>query len=262
MAKERLQKIIARTGICSRREADSRIAEGRVTVNGKVAVPGTTADVSTDHIKLDGKLLRAPERKRYLLFYKPREVVTTCEDPEERTTVLDVVGTRIKERIFPVGRLDYHSEGLLLLTNDGDLAARVLHPSFGIEREYLVKIKGDLNEAERRQLMKGTVLEGRRVIPIRATRKGPASSANTWWQIVVGEGRTHEVRELFFRVGHRVQRLKRVAIGPISDSTLSPGDMRDLTDREIKALDAACRRPRKDKHRGRKPPLGTRKNRR
>ncbi|MCP4902157.1 MAG: rRNA pseudouridine synthase [bacterium] len=249
MADERLQKIIARAGLCSRRDADQRIADGRVTVNGSVVKPGAMADASHDHIKVDGKMLKAPETRRYLLFYKPREVVTTCDDPEERTTVIDMVRSRIRQRVFPVGRLDYHSEGLLILTNDGDMAAKVLHPRNGVEREYLAKVKGDLNKAEVQRLLKGAVIEGRRVTPIRVIRKGPASAANTWWLIAVGEGRTHEVRELFFRIGHRVQRLKRVAIGPINDSTLRPGDLRDLTEAEIKALQAVGPQPRRTKPR-------------
>ncbi len=240
MTVERLQKIIARTGLCSRREADRMISEGRVTVNGRVAEPGASADAENDHVKVDGKLLKRPEPLRYVLLYKPREVVTTTDDPEGRPTVLDLVAGVVKERIYPVGRLDYHSEGLLLLTNDGDLASRVTHPRYGIEREYEAKIKGDLGEGERRKLMAGTTIEGRHVRPLRVRRERVlADSGNSWWRITVVEGRTHEVRELFFRAGHHVQRLKRTAIGPIRDPRLGPGDFRFLTPDEVQRLSRA-----------------------
>ena len=128
MAEERIQKIIARSGLCSRRDADQMIADGRVTVDGREAKPGEKADPGVAHIKVDGRTLKAPETLRYLLLYKPRGVMTTCDDPEERKTVLDIVRPVVRERVYPVGRLDYHSEGLLILTNDGELASRVSHP--------------------------------------------------------------------------------------------------------------------------------------
>jgi 23S rRNA pseudouridine2605 synthase len=243
MAEERLQKLIARSGLCSRREADKRIKEGRVTVNGKVAKLGSSADPLRDHIKVDGKLIRAPQPFTYVLLYKPKEVMTTCNDPEERTTVVDLVRSRFKTRVFPIGRLDYHSEGLILLTNDGDLAAQVSHPRYGIEREYLVKVKGDLSQEEIGRLKKGTVVDRRHVRPKAVQReRATADRRNTWWRIVVTEGRTHEVRELFFRVGHRVQRLRRTAIGPIRDTRLRPGDFRELEASELEALRTACKR--------------------
>ncbi len=236
MAEERLQKIIARTGLCSRREADGLVAEGRVTVNGQVARPGASADATRDHIKVDGKHLKAPESPRYLLLYKPTGVVTTTSDPEERTTVVDLVRGQFPERVFPVGRLDYHSEGLLILTNDGELAERIAHPRHGLVREYLAKIRGDLSEAELGKLLRGTMIEGHRVRPRKVVRERSTGSGNTWWRVQVTEGRTHEVRELFFRVGHPVQRLKRVAIGPVRDDHLQPGVFRELTSGELDAL--------------------------
>lgn len=237
MAKERLQKLIARSGLCSRREADRLVGEGRVTVNGRPAVTGEKADPATDHIKIDGKRLKGAEPPRYLLLYKPREVMTTCDDPEERKTVIDLIRPAIKERVFPVGRLDYHSEGLLLLTNDGDLAARVTHPRFGVVREYHVKVRGDLDEDEIRRLRAGTVVDGHHVKPLLAERARFAKSAKaTWWRVEVTEGRTHEVRQLFFRAGHLVQRLRRTAIGPLKDGTLRAGDFRTLTEAEIESL--------------------------
>jgi pseudouridine synthase len=243
MAQERLQKIIARSGLCSRRDADRMVVEGRVTVNGRVAEVGARADAAADSIKVDGKPLKAPEPMRYLLLNKPRGVLTTCDDPEERRTVIDLVKPAVRERVFPVGRLDYHSEGLILLTNDGDLSARVTHPRYGVVREYLAKIRGDLTPEEVQRLKRGAVIEGQRVRPLSARRESGTRGGNSWWRIEVAEGRTHEVRELFFRAGHHVQRLRRTAIGPLRDTVLRPGDFRTLTNAEVRALRAAAERP-------------------
>lgn len=243
MAAERLQKILARAGLCSRREAEVWIADGRVTVNGHVVTLGDRADLASDHVKVDGKLLQGVERPRYVLLYKPREVVTTCSDPEERTTVVDLVRPKFRERLFPVGRLDFQSEGLILLTNDGEMAARVTHPRYGIVREYLVKVRGDLTTAELAKVRRGTTIEGHRVQPLEVERVQTTRQAgNSWWRVTVTEGRTHEVRELFFRAGHPVQKLRRVAIGPIRDDDLDPGDFRELTPTEVRQLSAATRR--------------------
>ncbi len=250
MAEERLQKIIARSGLCSRRDADRLIADGRVRVDGRVAEPGEKVEWSKVHIKVDGKSLKSPEVARYFLMYKPREVMTTCDDPEGRKTVLDLMRPVVRERVYPVGRLDYHSEGLLLLTNDGDLAARVAHPRHGIVREYLVKIRGDLTRSEYDKLMAGTTVDGRHVKPRLAQReKQGRGGATTWWRIEVTEGRTHEVRELFFRAGHHVQRLRRTAIGPLRDTTLKPGEFRTLSENEIAALRRATKPAKKAKPR-------------
>jgi len=255
MAKERLQKLIARSGLCSRREADRWVSEGRVTVNGRQAVLGDKADPEADHVKIDGKRLKAPEPHRYVLLYKPRGVMTTCNDPEERTTVIDLIRPIVKERVFPVGRLDYQSEGLLLLTNDGDLAARVTHPRYGVVREYMVKIRGDLNESEIQRLRAGAVVDGHHVKPLSADRvRSSAGGTSTWWRVEVTEGRTHEVRQLFFRAGRLVQRLRRSAIGPIKDPSLRSGDFRMLTESELGALKRAA----KSKPKAR-PPRRTRK---
>ena len=254
MPEERLQKLIARSGQCSRRDAEQLIRDGRVTVNGQVAGLGDRADAERDHVKVDGKALRRSEPLRYLLLYKPREVMTTCDDPEERTTVVDLVRTHIRERVYPVGRLDYHSEGLILLTNDGELAERVSHPKHGLVREYLAKIRGDLDDRQLRKLMAGSVVEGRRVRPRSARRQfASRGGTNSWWRVEVTEGRTHEVRELFFRVGHPVQRLRRTAIGPLRDDRLRPGDFRALTEEEVLSLmlDRPLRPPRRPR-----PPRG------
>jgi len=237
VTEERLQKLIARSGLCSRREADQMIRDGRVTVNGRVAEPGAKADPDRDHVKVDGKRLKPAETPCTLLLYKPRGVMTTCSDPEERPTVLDIVRPVIKERVYPVGRLDFHSEGLLLLTNDGDLAARITHPKYGVVREYTVKIRGDLSDDELARLRAGTVIEGRRVVPLAAERvRRSKGGTSTWWKVEVAEGRTHEVRQLFFRAGHLVQRLKRTAIGPLRDASLRAGEFRTVTASEIEAL--------------------------
>ncbi len=246
MTEERLQKIIARSGLCSRREADRMVAEDRVTVDGRVAEIGEKVDPAKVHIKVDGKSLKAPETPRYLLLYKPRGVMTTCDDPEERKTVLDIVHPVIRERVYPVGRLDYNSEGLLILTNDGELAARVAHPRHGLVREYLVKIRGDLSRQEHRKLLDGTVVEGKHVKPMRAKRDSKGrGGTTTWWRVEVSEGRTHEVRELFFRAGHLVQRLRRTAIGPLRDDTLKPGEFRTLSEKEVKSLRRVTSKTRK-----------------
>jgi len=240
MSEERIQKIIARSGLCSRRDADRLVREGRVTVNGRTAELGERAKAATDRIMVDGKLLKTREPMRHLLLYKPRGVLSTCDDPEERTTVIDLVKSVVRERVFPVGRLDYHSEGLILLTNDGDLAAKVTHPRYGVIREYLAKIRGDLSSEELLRMMRGVIIEGQRVRPVNVRRDSGTRGGNSWWRIEVAEGRTHEVRELFFRAGHHVQRLRRTAIGPLRDTSLRPGEFRTLTERELRSLRAAA----------------------
>jgi len=246
MGEERIQKIIARSGLCSRRDADQMIADGRVTVDGRVARPGEKADSRTARIKIDGRAVKAPESLRYFLLYKPRAVMTTCDDPEERKTVLDFVRPVVPERVYPVGRLDYHSEGLLILTNDGELAARIAHPRFGVVREYLVKIRGDLTTSEYRKLMAGTSVEGRHVKPKLAQRSSKVRGGKaTWWRLEVLEGRTREVRELFLCAGHHVQRLRRTAIGPLRDDSLNPGDFRTITAKELEALRRASSKSRR-----------------
>ena len=243
MSRERIQKLIARAGVCSRREAELWIREGRVTVNGRRVEIGEQADAATDSVKVDGKRVRPAQAMRYLLLYKPVGVVTTTADPEGRATVLDALAGKVRERVFPVGRLDYGSEGLVLLTNDGEFALRVAHPRYGVLREYLAKVKGVPDETDRAKLAKGALIEGQRVIPHEVALVRPtASGANSWWRIVVGEGKTHEVREMFGRLGHPVQRLIRVAIGPLRDPSLTPGTWRELTAVEIEELRRGGRR--------------------
>lgn len=241
MPEDRLQKLISRAGIASRRRAEELIREGRVTVNGRRAEIGQGADPERDAIKVDGKLLQLPTSWRYLLLNKPDGVVTTRRDPEGRPTVFDLIPPGERRGLKPVGRLDFHTEGLLLLTDDGDLAQRIAHPRYGCTKTYEAKVKGRPAEDELRKLREGIVLAGRRTAPSRIEplpgrgRRG-RDAKNTWWRIELVEGRNRQVREMFRRIGHPVQRLRRVAIGPLSDTALEPGAVRRLTEPEVAAL--------------------------
>jgi len=237
---ERLQKIIAHAGVASRREAEEMIRTGRVTVNGRVVTElGTKADPGRDHVKVDGKLIVRAEDHVYILLYKPKEVMTTVEDPEGRRTVVDLV-RGVRERIYPVGRLDYHSEGLVLLTNDGELAYKVSHPTHGSVKTYNVKVRGVPDERLLDKLRRGITLEGQRTLPCEITRIKTTGRSNdegnSWVEVKLREGRTQQIRKMFKAVGHPVTKLKRVAIGPISDPKLSPGVWRELTKLEVKML--------------------------
>lgn len=238
---ERLQKLIARGTRLSRRAADQLIGEGRVTVNGAVAVPGQRARPGKDAIKVDGKLLQLPTEHVYLALHKPEGVVTTVSDPEGRPTVLDLVPPGHRKAVFPVGRLDFDSEGLLLLTDDGEWAQRVQHPSSGCWKTYQVKVKGTPSADAIDRLRAGIRLEGRRLQPSRIRAMDGAGGhraarKNTWWQVSIQEGRRRQVREMFHRVGHPVQRLRRVAVGPIRLGRLAKGAVRELTAKEIEAV--------------------------
>jgi 23S rRNA pseudouridine2605 synthase len=240
MQEERLQKIIAHAGVASRREAEAMIREGRVTVNGRVVTElGSRADASRDHVKVDGKLITHAEPHRYILLYKPKEVMTTVEDPQKRKTVIDLV-RGIRERIYPVGRLDFHSEGLILLTNDGDLAFKVSHPRHGSIKTYHVKVRGVPEQRLVDKLQRGITLDGKRTLPcemerIRTTGRGE-EEGNSWFAVKLREGRTQQIRKMFQAVGHPVAKLRRVAIGPISDPKLTPGEWRELTKQEVRLL--------------------------
>lgn len=244
MEPERLQKIIAHAGFASRREAETMIREGRVTVNGKVVTElGTKAEPGRDHIKVDGKLITRAETHRYILIYKPREVMSTADDPQGRKTVVDLV-KGVRERIYPVGRLDYQSEGLLLLTNDGDLAFKVSHPQHGSVKTYHVKVRGIPDERIIGKLERGITIEGKRTVPCeiekmkttgRSTGRGD-DEGNSWYEVRLREGRNQQIRKMFKAVGHPVSKLRRVAIGPIADPKLTPGDWRELTTKEVKML--------------------------
>lgn len=249
----RLQKLLSGAGVASRRAAERLITDGRVTVNGRtVSTLGTRADPATDDIRVDGRRLGRPRRRRYLLVYKPRGYITTRSDPQHRRTVLDLVPD-VREYVYPVGRLDYDSEGLVLLTNDGDLAAQVIHPRHGVERVYEVTVRGVPSDARLRRLASGLPLEGRRTAPVRVRLlagrsglRGPEARV----RIVLQEGRNRQVRRMFDAIGHPVRRLRRTQIGPLRLRSLKPGQFRELDPSEVAALRRAAspssesRRPR------------------
>ncbi len=245
MSEERLQKILARAGVASRRKAESLIEEGRVTVDGKVATVGDKADPESAAIKVDGKRVEPRTAHRYLLLNKPAGVMSTRADPEGRPTVMGLVPERFRKALVPVGRLDFQTEGLLLLTDDGDLAHRVAHPRYGCHKVYEAKVKGQPAAAEIEKLRRrGVVIDGRHTVPVRLDPlrvSGPREGKNTWWTVELAEGRTRQIREMFFRIGHPVQRLRRVSIGPLRDPSLPPGALRELTEREVEMLRRSTR---------------------
>jgi len=238
MAEERLQKILAHAGIASRRKAEELIVEGRVTVNGEtVSELGAKADPDRDRICVDGMPVRLPKRHVYIAMNKPRDVVTTLSDPQGRTTVKHLL-KGVRERVFPVGRLDYHSEGLLLLTNDGELANRILSPSGHVEKVYHVKVNGRLTPEQMEQFRKGISLHGRRTAPagIRLIKDAP----NPWYEVRLTEGRQQQIRLMFRHLGRLVEKLRRVQIGPLSLGKMKPGEWRFLTEDEVRRLRRAA----------------------
>lgn len=240
---ERLQKIIAGAGIASRRTAERYILEGRVSVNGEVITRlGAKADPERDEIRVDGRLISTGVEKRYLALHKPRGYVTTLKDPEGRPVVTDLL-RNIRERLYPVGRLDYDSEGLLILTNDGDFAQHLQHPRHEIFKTYLVKVRGKLPAERMRLLREGVALEDGPFVPVEVhpEKMNPKSS---WFRIVVSEGRNRVIRRAFDALGHPVQRLIRIAIGNLMLGDLAEGEYRALTKREIEGLTAQVRRKR------------------
>jgi 23S rRNA pseudouridine2605 synthase len=240
MSQERLQKILSQAGVSSRRQAEKLMAEGRVMVNGAVVTElGTKADLETDHIKVDGKLLHAPKRLLYLALNKPRGTVTTVSDPEGRETVMDLI-RGIRERVYPVGRLDYHSEGLLLMTNDGDLANRIMSARTHLQKVYLVKVTGELSDEDAQRFRDGVPLMGRRTLPahLRLIRPGD----NPWYEVRITEGRNNQIRMMFKHFGKLVEKLRRVRIGPLELGPIKPAEFRHLSEDEIKKLKRAVER--------------------
>ena len=241
---ERLQKILAKAGIASRRKAEEMIEQGRVQVNGKVVTElGTKADAGRDHVRVDGKLLQGAERLRYFVLNKPRGFVTTVKDPEGRPTVMQFF-EKMKERLYPVGRLDYMTEGLLVVTNDGEMANRLTKASSGVEKTYLVKVAGQPSEAELDLLRSGVTIErGKpgsgqvRTSParVRQVRQGD----NPWYEVVLIEGRNRELRKMFEEVGHFVEKIRRVGYGPLVLDQ-EPGHMRELEPEELTELRKAA----------------------
>jgi len=238
---ERLQKILSAAGVASRRTAETLIQQGRVSVNGRTVTElGTKADAASDDIRVDGRRVKGAQRRRYLLLYKPRGYITSRSDPQHRPTVIDLLSKGgVREYVYPVGRLDYDSEGLLILTSDGELAAGLTHPSHGVEREYEVRVRGvpDAHDVDR--LSKGISLEGRRTAPARVKVEDvieAESGSQAVLTFVIHEGRNRQVRDMCDAIGHPVVRLRRVRIGPITDEHIRPGEFRDLTPHEVALL--------------------------
>jgi len=231
---ERIQKILSKAGIASRRKAEEMITEGRVRVNGVVATLGMKADITRDHIKVDNKLIRYTEEPVCLIFNKPKGCITSLYDPEGRATIKDYI-RGVKERVYPVGRLDYNSEGLLLLTNDGDLSNAILHPAHRVGKTYHVKVDGFLDEKDVQRLERGINLEDGITAPAKV-KIIKNTKANSWIEITIYEGRKRQVRRMFMAIGHPVIKLKRIRINGISLGNLQPGAFRYLTQKEIQRL--------------------------
>jgi 23S rRNA pseudouridine2605 synthase len=242
MPEERLQKIIAAAGITSRRKAEELITSGLVSVNGQTITQlGAKADIDRDHIRVRGKLLRAPERHVYFLLNKPRGYVTSVSDPEGRPTIMDLV-RGIGERVYPVGRLDYASEGLVLLTNDGELAQKLMHASSHVPKAYLVKVAGKPGADAIAKLRSGVTIavdgkHGRK----RLVKTAPAGmrlvrdAPNPWYEVTLTEGRNRQIRRMFERIGHHVEKIKRVRYGKL-ELDVEPGKWRALTIAEVRRL--------------------------
>ncbi len=230
MPEERLQKILSQAGVASRRKAEELIVEGRVTVNGKTIVElGSKADLERDHIKVDGHLLRAPKRHAYYALNKPKNCVTTASDPEGRQTVLHLM-RGVRDRVYPVGRLDYQSEGLLLMTNDGEFAHRVTAPASHVIKTYVVKANGPLTEAQEKAFREGVPMHGRKTAP--AEIKRIKQGANPWYEVKIVEGRQNQIRVMFKHFGRLVEKLRRVKIAFL-ELDVAPGRYRALTTKEV-----------------------------
>jgi len=264
---ERLQKILAAAGIASRRKAEELIQEGRVQVNGQTVTElGTRADAERDHIKVDGKLLHGRERRRYYMLNKPRGYVTTVDDPEGRPTVMDLIGGAGKAeshpgkarmghpkqrrvRLYPVGRLDYNSEGLLLMTNDGELANALSKAATGVEKTYLVKVAGVPSSAALEQIRRGIMIDRGRLDEVRAGRRDRVVTApakiepvrggdNPWYELTLTEGRNRQIRKMFEEIGHHVEKIRRIGYGALR-LDVPVGAFRELTLGEVTALERA-----------------------
>ncbi|HUL30250.1 MAG TPA: pseudouridine synthase [Thermodesulfobacteriota bacterium] len=232
---ERIQKIIAKSGIASRREAERMVIQGRVSVNGKIVEElGFKADPSRDHIKVDGKRIASFEPHIVLLLNKPRGYLSTVKDPQGRPTIMDFV-KNVKWRVYPVGRLDFDAEGLLLLTNDGNLAYLLSHPSFSIPKTYLVKIAGVPEEKKLDRLRRGVKLEDGEAKAVSCSLISHREK-NSWVRVVVTEGRNHLVKRMFSAIGHTVLKLKRIEYGPIRLGDVPFGQFRHLTPEEIEKV--------------------------
>ena len=259
---ERLQKILARAGIASRRAAETIILEGRVQVNGQTVTElGTRADISRDHVRVDGKLLHGPEPTKYFMVNKPRGYVTTLDDPEHRPTVMQLLGQDKQKktigehsklpRLYPVGRLDYLSEGLLLMTNDGDLANKLSKAATGVLKTYLVKVSGAPTDAAIDQIRRGIMIDRGRLSDTRSTGRRdrvltqPAKveqvrgGDNPWYEVTLTEGRNRQLRKMFEEIGHHVEKIRRIGYGALT-LDVPPGGFRELLPGEVQALNRAA----------------------
>ena len=251
---ERLQKILSGAGVASRRKAEELILAGRVQVNGTIITElGTKHDPTRDHIRVDGKLLHGPEAHRYFLLNKPRGYVTTLDDPQGRPTVVDLIQGHKggSARVYPIGRLDYLSEGLLLMTNDGDLANALSKAAAGVEKIYLVKIAGVPTEAALDQLRHGVMIDRGRLNEVRAGRRDRVVTApakielarggeNPWYEVTLTEGRNRQLRKMFEEIGHHVEKIRRIGYGALR-LDVAPGEFRELTPGEVQALERASK---------------------
>jgi 23S rRNA pseudouridine2605 synthase len=255
---ERLQKILAAAGIASRRKAEEIILAGRVQVNGTtISELGTKHDASRDHIRVDGKLLQGPEQQRYYMLNKPRGYVTTLNDPEKRPTVMQLMakpkagphGDQV--RLYPVGRLDYLSEGLLLMTNDGELANMLSKAAAGVEKTYLVKVSGVPPDSGLDQIRRGIVIDRGRLDEVRAGRRDRIVTApakvdlvrggdNPWYEVTLTEGRNRQLRKMFEEIGHHVEKIRRIGYGALR-LDVPPGEFRELKPGEVMALERAAK---------------------
>src|SRR5215475_12178519 len=239
---ERLQKILSQAGVASRRQAEKIIAEGRVTVNGATVTElGSKADLAHDHIKVDGRLIHAPRQLLYIAMNKPNNTVTTVSDDRGRATVMDLLHG-VKERVYPVGRLDYHSEGLLLFTNDGEAANAIMSAATHLPKTYVVKANGLLTPEQEQRFRDGLPIAGRRTLP--AGLKLIREAQNPWYEVRLVEGRNNQIRMMFKHFGLLVEKLKRVRIGPIDLGPIKPGQYRHLDDDEVKKLKRAIQQKR------------------
>jgi 23S rRNA pseudouridine2605 synthase len=237
----RLQKIIAAAGIASRRAAEKLIVEGRVTVNGKTVTElGSKADPEIDEIRVDERRVKGAQHHRYFLLNKPCGYVTTRSDPERRPTVLDLL-KGVREYVYPVGRLDFDSEGLLILTNDGDLAATLTHPRHEVERVYEARVLGVPDSHDLDRLSRGVVIDGHRTgqarVELLPERRAHGDTSTI--RVTIHEGRTRQVRKMCDAIGHPVRTLRRIRIGPIDDKNLRVGTYRELTPDEVRRLKKA-----------------------
>lgn len=254
---ERLQKILAAAGIASRRKAEELILAGHVQLNGQVVTElGTRANLDKDHIRVDGKLLHGREQQRYYMLNKPRGYVTTLSDPEKRPTVMELMAKKHgphgdSVRLYPVGRLDYLSEGLLLMTNDGDLANKLSKAAAGVEKTYLVKVAGMPSAESIDQLRRGVMIDRGRLNEVRSGRRdrvvtSPAKveqvrgGENPWFELTLTEGRNRQIRKMFEEIGHHVEKIRRIGYGALR-LDVPPGGFRELTPGEVTALGRAAR---------------------